>query len=110
MILYRAKEHRVVQRGLLFAGCQDDESVRMVEEMSSFNQITVTPDILADTRAHLDNDIHVVWDENDTIGVYSDTDGVVPFVYSSGKSYKLNFDKRLFPVLIAILQRRHIRT
>lgn len=72
---------------LLFAGCQDDESVRMVEEMSSFNQITVTPDILADTRAHLDNDIHVVWDENDTIGVYSDTDGVVPFVYSSGNTF-----------------------
>lgn len=78
----------IASLALLFIGCQDDETLRsMTEEVSSFNQITVTPDMLADTRAHLDNDIHVVWDENDTIGVYSDTDGVVPFVYSSGNTF-----------------------
>ena len=52
--------YAIASLALLFAGCQDDESFRMVEEVSSFNQITVTPDMLADTRAHLDNDIHLM--------------------------------------------------
>lgn len=77
----------IASLALLFAGCQGDDNFRMVEEVSSFDQITVTPDFLAETRAHIDDNMHVVWDHNDTIGVYSDIEGVVPFVYTSGNTF-----------------------
>ena len=78
----------IASLALLFTGCQkDDETFRTPEEVSSFNQITVIPDGLADTRANINSAKQVVWEQGDTIAVYSDTDGIVPFVYSSGNTF-----------------------
>ena len=78
----------IASLALLFTGCQqDNETFSTPEEVSSFNQITVIPDGLADTRTHINSAKQVVWEQGDTIAVYSDTDGVVPFVYTSGNTF-----------------------
>lgn len=75
---------------LLLTCCQEDETIRKADEVISFSQITVSHDDFANTRVHFNDAKKVVWNENDTIGVYSDTDGIVPFVYLSGNTFASN--------------------
>ena len=82
----------VASLAFLLVSCQEEDVFRVAneaDEVCSFSQITVDLDAFIDTRVHVDEATNkVVWDKNDTIGVYSDMEGVIPFVLESGNSFK----------------------
>lgn len=80
--------YAIASLALLLAGCTEDDTFRQYEQVSSFSEITVTADDLANTRVYINDNRKAVWEQGDTIGVYSDIEGVVPFVYSSGNTFK----------------------
>lgn len=80
--------YAIASLALLLAGCAEDDTFRQYEQVSSFSEITVTADDLANTRVLINDNRKAVWEMGDTIGVYSDLEGVVPFGYSSGNTFK----------------------
>ena len=80
--------YAIASLALLLAGCTEDDTFRQYEQVSSFSEITVTADDLANTRVYINDNRKAVWEVGDTICVYSDIEGAVPFGYSSGNTFK----------------------
>ena len=84
---------------LLMVGCQDEAVVTIPQVEKGYESFTATiADIgmseaklegfgYADTRSHLEEGHRVVWDEGDSIGIYSDKQGVGKFIYHDGAFY-----------------------
>ena len=65
---------------LILIGCYDEELEKMAEGRS-FSSFTASIADIGITRSHLEDGKHVVWDEGDWIGVYSDTEDVKEYCY-----------------------------
>ncbi len=75
---------------MVLVSCSENELISSEPsrgEIKTFSQFNVTMEDTPMTRTHIENGIHVAWDEGDVIGVYSDIEGVVPFTYAGNNTF-----------------------
>ena len=77
---------------LVMVGCSQNEMLSpdatiRKSDVKTFNCFNVTTEESPLTRAHIEGNVNMVWDEGDMIGVYSDLEEVVPFTYAGNNTF-----------------------